>query len=351
MSRTWAWAKYCYPEEDWSNEKSLQNLHFQHRMICSKHFDKSCYTTGSKKRLNIFAIPSDTKDYLTKRDISVIKSQLGMKNKKELIKRKDSLKEEAEMDLVATSNTSTSVTELDTVADTRPRVTPEQSSILCNFFEENPEIVRGYKRSPKCLDKVQNKWKNITPHLNAVGPPRDHRAWAKYLCDMKAKLKRKSIKWRQSCDGKDPVMCNIDDFSEIRLRMLQVLRTDVTSSQESQDTSDLESTADNNNEDQDNNNEGETYEMDSSLPEEPPDVKPKLELLQENGLVLHDTPPDLQPRQLAFEDEFDHFGKNVAEQLRTLPLLVALETQEMLLTVLKKQRLKVLSTSDPLTNK
>ncbi|KAJ8736604.1 hypothetical protein PYW08_007260 [Mythimna loreyi] len=357
MSRTWAWAKYCYPDEDWSSEASLQNLHFQHKMLCSKHFDRSCYTTGSKKRLNIFAIPSDTKDYLTKYDMSVNKSQLRMKNNTELIKRSNNLKQEAEMDTKETSIEATSVTDADTTLDTRPRVTAEQSSILCNFFEENPEIVRGYKRSPKCLDKIQNKWKNITPRLNAVGPSRDHRSWAKYLCDMKAKLKRKSIKWRQSCDGKDPVMCNIDDFSEIRLRMLQVLRADVSNSQDSQDshTSDLETTLDNNC--HDNNNEGETFEMDT-LPEEIADVKPKLELLQENS--LHDssytasqveTPSDLQPSLAPFEDEFDHFGKNVAEQLRNLPLLVALETQEMLLTVLKKQRLKVLNTSDPLTNK
>lgn len=57
-------------------------------------------------------------------------------------------------------------------------------------------------------------------------------------------------------------------------------------------------------------------------------------------------------------DEFDTFGKNMAQQLRCMPLELALETQEMLIAVLRKQRLKLITqnvsqskdinTSDPL---
>lgn len=41
-------------------------------------------------------------------------------------------------------------------------------------------------------------------------------------------------------------------------------------------------------------------------------------------------------------DEFDSFGNVVAKQLRTLPLEVALESEEIILAVLRKQRMKVL---------
>uniref|UniRef100_A0A2A4J0Q0 Regulatory protein zeste n=1 Tax=Heliothis virescens TaxID=7102 RepID=A0A2A4J0Q0_HELVI len=226
------------------------------------------------------------------------------------------------------------------------KVSAAQTSILCNFFEENPEVIRGYKRKAKRVEEVQNKWKNITTSLNAAGPPKDHKSWAKYLCDMKAKLKKKRIKWRQSSDGKGPVMCNAEDFDEIRLRMLQVLRKDVYDPQDTQDshTSDLETEDDNY--DADSHSEVENHLIE--LPDALPDLKPKLETFENN------TSPDLQLPRVTFDDQFDYFGKNVAEQLRTLPLGVALETQQMLLAILKKQRLKVLNenfSSDPLCRK
>lgn len=40
-------------------------------------------------------------------------------------------------------------------------------------------------------------------------------------------------------------------------------------------------------------------------------------------------------------DEFDLFGKIIAQQLRLLPLETALETKEMLLAVVRKQRVKI----------
>lgn len=53
-------------------------------------------------------------------------------------------------------------------------------------------------------------------------------------------------------------------------------------------------------------------------------------------------------------DEFDTFGKNIAQQLRFMPLELALETQEMLLAILRRQRLKATTQYDnnnPDTNK
>ncbi|XP_047523546.1 uncharacterized protein LOC125061949 isoform X1 [Pieris napi] len=40
-------------------------------------------------------------------------------------------------------------------------------------------------------------------------------------------------------------------------------------------------------------------------------------------------------------DEFDLFGQTIAEQLRQLPLEIALETEEMLLSTVRKQRIKL----------
>lgn len=77
--------------------------------------------------------------------------------------------------------------------------------------------------------------------------------------------------------------------------------------------------------------------------EEKLEVKSEINKPEYIQLIPNDTPPpDLRP-QFLMDDEFDYFGRNVALQLRTLPLPVALETQEMLLSVLKKQRLKVLN--------
>ncbi|CAF4837798.1 unnamed protein product [Pieris macdunnoughi] len=41
------------------------------------------------------------------------------------------------------------------------------------------------------------------------------------------------------------------------------------------------------------------------------------------------------------QDEFDLFGQTIAEQLRQLPLEMALETEEMILSTVRKQRIKL----------
>lgn len=46
--------------------------------------------------------------------------------------------------------------------------------------------------------------------------------------------------------------------------------------------------------------------------------------------------------KLVEEDEFDAFGRNVALQLKSLPLIYALESQEIIQRVLKEQRIQVL---------
>ncbi|KAL4703630.1 hypothetical protein ACJJTC_007657 [Scirpophaga incertulas] len=53
-------------------------------------------------------------------------------------------------------------------------------------------------------------------------------------------------------------------------------------------------------------------------------------------------------------DEFDLFGQTIAQQLRQLPLVIALETEETILSVIRRQRTRVLTQSssprNPLTS-
>lgn len=46
-------------------------------------------------------------------------------------------------------------------------------------------------------------------------------------------------------------------------------------------------------------------------------------------------------------DEFDLFGQTVAEKLRQLPLEMALETEEMILSTIRMQRVSLLSKHSP----
>lgn len=54
------------------------------------------------------------------------------------------------------------------------------------------------------------------------------------------------------------------------------------------------------------------------------------------------TPPTFE-NQSDVDDEFGTFSYNVAQQLRSLPIAVALETQEEILSMVRRKRLKVLS--------
>ncbi|XP_047039844.1 uncharacterized protein LOC124644481 [Helicoverpa zea] len=60
------WAEYCFPMGEWSTEKSLTDLHTQHKMLCSKHFDESAFTSSARTRLNNYAIPIGTEGLMVK---------------------------------------------------------------------------------------------------------------------------------------------------------------------------------------------------------------------------------------------------------------------------------------------
>ncbi|CAF4867728.1 unnamed protein product [Pieris macdunnoughi] len=59
------WAKFCFPDGDWTSNESLEMLYAQHRMLCGNHFDDSSFTSSNRKRLNKFAIPSEAQSILS----------------------------------------------------------------------------------------------------------------------------------------------------------------------------------------------------------------------------------------------------------------------------------------------
>ncbi|CAD0194587.1 unnamed protein product [Chrysodeixis includens] len=213
------------------------------------------------------------------------------------------------------------------------RVTVPQTKILIEFFEKNPEVIKGYKRTKDSKIRVQNKWKKIAVKLNAYGPSRDPLSWSKYLSNMKAKLKGHKIKWSQSSNGTGPIMCNADDFNEIQLKMMQILSKGKVDSRENENSqSDSEGGDGNENEINTDNDDGmfnnnrQTTEPGNNLP----------------NTVKSERNASKKLAEVFVDDEFTSFGKNVAQQLRNLPLPVALETQEKLLSVLRDQRIKFL---------
>ncbi|KAH9634942.1 hypothetical protein HF086_004342 [Spodoptera exigua] len=62
--RAHVWAKFCYPNDNWTSNESLQKLYAQHKMLCGKHFDNSSFTSIDRKRLNKVAIPTEAQTIL-----------------------------------------------------------------------------------------------------------------------------------------------------------------------------------------------------------------------------------------------------------------------------------------------
>lgn len=62
--RARVWAKFCFPNDDWSSDESLVKLYKQHKMLCGNHFEDSSFTSSVKTRLNKFAIPTEAQNIL-----------------------------------------------------------------------------------------------------------------------------------------------------------------------------------------------------------------------------------------------------------------------------------------------
>ncbi|CAH0731380.1 unnamed protein product, partial [Brenthis ino] len=65
------WAKYCFPNEDWTSDQSLYKLYNQNKFLCGKHFNDSSFTSSERIRLHKFAIPTDAQDILAQMRLEV----------------------------------------------------------------------------------------------------------------------------------------------------------------------------------------------------------------------------------------------------------------------------------------
>ncbi|CAB3234643.1 unnamed protein product [Arctia plantaginis] len=55
-----AWAKYCWPNNDWSSRESLYSLHKTNKVLCGRHFHSSQFYDSTRKKLSKFAVPELT---------------------------------------------------------------------------------------------------------------------------------------------------------------------------------------------------------------------------------------------------------------------------------------------------
>lgn len=71
-----AWAKFCYPEENWSCGDFQKKLYTSHKMLCSKHFPESAFVEDNMqtKKLHRYAIPSEVTATLQTSQIEIPKT-------------------------------------------------------------------------------------------------------------------------------------------------------------------------------------------------------------------------------------------------------------------------------------
>lgn len=52
------WAKFCYPNKDFSSIDDLSKLQRSCKVLCGQHFEDSAYCGSDRRRLNQFAVPT-----------------------------------------------------------------------------------------------------------------------------------------------------------------------------------------------------------------------------------------------------------------------------------------------------
>lgn len=67
--RARAWAKYCWPSEDWSHA-ALLSLHNKTKVLCGRHFSHSQFFDNKRQKLSKFAVPDspEVEDLLNTRE-------------------------------------------------------------------------------------------------------------------------------------------------------------------------------------------------------------------------------------------------------------------------------------------
>ncbi|KAI8438097.1 hypothetical protein MSG28_010733 [Choristoneura fumiferana] len=160
-----------------------------------------------------------------------------------------------------------------------------------------------------------------------------------YLRNHRANLKHRNFKWKQNRNGSGPIICNADDFSEIAFRMLQVFRKGKSKPHGSQNSnvscfnseSDVKAEP---------NSELETIvikeelERDSDLNDvDRNELTQSIPMGTQIFLSSNEETPQAFVNASNVTDEFDIFARNMAQQLRALPIDIALETQEIMWSV------------------
>ncbi|CAH0712912.1 unnamed protein product, partial [Brenthis ino] len=71
---------------------------------------------------------------------------------------------------------------------------PSQIQIqrLLNFFQQNPELVKGFSKMPSARDAARRKWEKFAVELNRMGGCiKSWKQWTKYWADKKSAVKKK----------------------------------------------------------------------------------------------------------------------------------------------------------------
>lgn len=58
--RARAWAKYCWPNQDWTSVELLYSLHTSNKVLCGRHFNEKQFYDDRRQKLSKFAVPDST---------------------------------------------------------------------------------------------------------------------------------------------------------------------------------------------------------------------------------------------------------------------------------------------------
>ncbi|XP_059058587.1 uncharacterized protein LOC131852015 isoform X3 [Achroia grisella] len=59
VERARAWAKFCWPLQDWTSLEALTQLFKSNKVLCKRHFKDICFTDNTKKQLGRFSVPTE----------------------------------------------------------------------------------------------------------------------------------------------------------------------------------------------------------------------------------------------------------------------------------------------------
>lgn len=102
------------------------------------------------------------------------------------------------------------------------RITLQQKEQIANFMQENHSFLMGKFGSVEGRMSKDRKWKEITDHLNKIGPQKDLNKWKKCWADMKSEVKKKLQLQRQNRNQTGAAPIHIF-FSPLEERILSIV--------------------------------------------------------------------------------------------------------------------------------